>query len=452
MKPGRKQPRAEKKSKRVNSFFAGIGGFDLAFERHGFEPTFYCEINDFCRSVMKKHWPHVDNADDIKQLTASDIPQAEVWTAGFPCQDLSLARTPHGKRHGLKGSRSGLFYDFIDLLAVHKPAVVLLENVSGLLNSHKGEDFNALLCSLTKIGYAVAWRVLNARYFGAPQSRPRVFICAWKNSPENALMTLYEEEFSPKPKNERFGFITESKCNETGISVPQISFCISATSGRHTGLDWARSYVTYPNAVRRLTPLECERLQGFPENWTLPDSDYPIPIRGIETNRYHAIGNAVCVPVVEWIANRISENLQNDINDLESVGASKLKHQLQLLANKFLEPESEAEHLYEDVVKTKWKSGGLAYKDSFFTTSASSSPSIAVPSRLLDLIEKKDVHDRYFLSFNAIQGILRRVDKQGRNLFPPLDTVLRQIASSNGTQETMLEIQQKSHCEKLANQ
>lgn len=427
------QPGTTNDARRVNSFFAGIGGFDLAFEKHGFEPGFYCEKDDFCRSVLKRNWPAVANAGDIQQVDAKSIPRADVWTAGFPCQDLSLARTPHGKRNGLKGSQSGLFYTFLELLSVHKPPVVLLENVAGLLNSHKGADFNALVGSLTKLGYGVAWRVLNARYFGAPQSRPRVFICAWRGSPENAVKALFEDEIAMKPKNERRGFMVESKCSESGISVPQVSFCISATSGRHTGLDWARSYVTYPDAVRRLTPLECERLQGLPENWTLPDSDYVIPIRGIETNRYHAIGNAVCVPVAQWVAGRISSVLQTPEEGAK--GARKLpsKMRLQHVAVTYLSPKFDVQPLLANSDESKWQSGGVAYKEWVVTAAVSSSPVTAVPSQLMSVIEKKKVHQRYFLSANAAQGILRRVHKLGRHLFPPLDAVLRRIATSSPT-------------------
>ena len=422
------QPGTTNDARRVNSFFAGIGGFDLAFEKNGFATGFYCEKDDFCRSVLKRNWPYVANAADIQQLNAKDIPAADVWTAGFPCQDLSLARTPHGKRNGLKGSQSGLFYTFLDLLAVHKPHVVLLENVAGLLNSHKGADFNALISSLTQLGYGVAWRVLNARYFGAPQSRPRVFICAWLGSPVNAVKALFEDEIAMKPQNERRGFMAESKCPESGISVPQVSFCISATSGRHTGLDWARSYVTYPDAVRRLTPLECERLQGLPENWTLPDKDYVIPIRGIETNRYHAIGNAVCVPVVQWVAGRISCVLQEPAVMVTGTKNPTIKMRLQHLAEAYLSPQSEVQPLVSNPDEPKWKSGGVAYKEWVVTAAVSSSPVTAVPSQLINVIEKKDVHQRYFLSANAAQGILRRVDKLGRHLFPPLDAVLRKIS------------------------
>ncbi|WP_187505698.1 DNA cytosine methyltransferase [Pantoea agglomerans] len=407
---------------RVNSFFAGIGGFDLAFEEEGFVPSFYCENNDFCRGVLARHWGHVENAEDIGALRSDSIPEAEVWTAGFPCQDLSMARIPHGKRNGLKGSQSGLFYTFLNHLSIHKPTVVLIENVAGLLSSHKGADFTALIQSLTNLGYAVSWRLLNARYFGTPQSRPRIFICAWYDSVENAVKALYEDDISIKPKNEREGFLKESKCTESLISVPQISFCISATSGRHTGLDWARTYVTYPDKVRRLTPKECERLQGLPTDWTIPSENYVVPIRGIETNRYHAIGNAVCVPVVRWIAKRIKTILVKD--ELNVNTSSSIEH----IAHKTMSPKVQIIDLFNGAQERKWQSGGVAFGSIYATTSVSPSPLKPVHSRLVDLIEKDDVSSRYFISENAIQGILRRVDKLGRKLFPPLDDTLRKIA------------------------
>jgi DNA (cytosine-5)-methyltransferase 1 len=420
------------KGKCVNSFFAGIGGFDLAFERNGFIPTFQCEKDDFCRSVLKRHWPDVPSANDIRDLAAKDVPDAEVWAAGFPCQDLSLARTPHG-RMGLRGVQSGLFFRFLELLSAQRPTVVLLENVSGLLNSHQGWDFTTLINSLTSLGYAVAWRVLNARYFGLPQSRPRIFLCAWNGSPLHALRALYEDEIAATPRFERRGFEEESRCAVSGISVPHISFCISATSGRHTGLDWARSYVTYDDAVRRLTPKECERLQGFPEGWTMPHRDFVVPIRGFETNRYRAIGNAVCVPVAEWIAKKIADLL------FAPPGTPAVSSRLAVLrhsANKFLSTHCEVKPLHWPARGTKWKSGGIAFNEYFTTTPVSPSPIRPMRSHLIDLIEKEQVNERYFLSSNAMKGILRRVDRMGRDLFPPLDAVLRKLAEPNACERT----------------
>lgn len=399
----------------------------MAFERAGFTVSFHCEKNKFCRSVLERHWPSVVTSDDISTLSPDDVPTAPVWSAGFPCQDLSLARTPHG-RAGLKGSQSGLFFKLHDLMAVHKPEVVLIENVAGLLNSHNGQDFRTLIESLTELGYGVAWRTLNARYFGAPQSRPRVFICAWLNNPLKATRALFEDELSPQPSNERAAFVTPCAKDVNGAIVPQLSFCISATSGRHTGLDWARSYVTYKHAVRRLTPVECERLQGFPDNWTVPSDSYRVPSRGIDTERYHAAGNAVCVPVVEWIARRISSLLAvpNQFELITEIGT------LRTYAKEFSQPTARAilkSHVLDSI---KWKSGGVAFQDMTVDASASTAPCSPILSRLSDVIETGPIPEKYYLSANAAQGIIRRVDKLGRKLFSPLDATLRLMVDSAG--------------------
>ena len=127
-------------SLKVASFFSGIGGFDLAFEQVGCEVVFQCEKDVFCQKVLHKHWPDVPLMKDINHVTPNDVPTAEIWCAGFPCQDLSLAN--QGKRQGLEGSRSGLFTKFADLVDSARPKWVVLENVPGLLNSGDGRDLS----------------------------------------------------------------------------------------------------------------------------------------------------------------------------------------------------------------------------------------------------------------------------------------------------------------------
>jgi DNA (cytosine-5)-methyltransferase 1 len=406
---------------RVNSFFAGIGGFDLAFERAGFTTTFLCENNRFCQAVLRRHWPTSRLAGDIRELAAKDIPRAQIWTAGFPCQDLSLARTPHG-RQGFKGQNSSLFFTFCELAANHKPEVIVIENVAGLLNSHKGLDFHILLRSLNDLGYAVAWRVLNARYFGVPQSRPRIFICASRKGPEFSARVLFEDDASPPTGCERDGFLAEHQCQVTGAYVPALSFCISATSGRHTGLDWARSYVTYDHGVRRLTPKECERLQGFPDDWTIPAPEHPIPIKGIDTDRYQAVGNAVCVPVAHWLACRLRDSLRSRSGSVRGTTTERLVR----CCKQF----EAANVIPSDLGQTvKWLSSGCAYRGCVVQSKLSPAPAKPTHSLMVSVLENTTIADRYFLSPNAAQGIVRRVDKMGRKLFGPMDRVLRKLAN-----------------------
>lgn len=176
---------------KVASFFAGIGGFDLGFERAGMEVVLQCEINKFGQQVLKKHWPEVRLFSDITKMKPSDIPEtANVWCGGFPCQDLSVAN--QGKRKGLEGERSGLFYEFARLVKKRKPEWIVLENVPGLLNSHQGEDFRCILEELDELGYGVSWRVLDAKYFGTPQRRRRVYIVGSYRSLRSARV-LFEE-------------------------------------------------------------------------------------------------------------------------------------------------------------------------------------------------------------------------------------------------------------------
>ncbi len=300
-----------RKPLKVASFFSGIGGFDLGFQRAGFSVAWQCEVNVFCRDILAQHWVGVPLRSDIKEVKADDIPDADVWAGGFPCQDVSLARM--GPRKGLRGSQSGLFYNFASLIEARRPPVVVIENVPGLLSSHAGRDFHVVVSTLDKLGYGVAWRVLNSRYFGVPQSRQRVYLVGCHRNPERAREILFESERGgghaeagrpdgPKPLSP---FKTSFGDPVKGPIVPGIAYCLYACSARHTGTDWSRTYVTYPDGrVRRLMPIECERIQGFPDDWTIPTMKIE-DVDKLDSLRYHAIGNAVTVPVAEWLGGRI---------------------------------------------------------------------------------------------------------------------------------------------------
>jgi DNA (cytosine-5)-methyltransferase 1 len=421
------------KNLKVNSFFAGIGGFDLGFERAGINPTFHCEINTFCRSVLRRHWPNVQCQPNILEVNHNVIPKAEIWCGGFPCQDVSVARG-HLGRDGLKGKNTGLFYPFVGLVKEKLPPVVLMENVTGLLSSHSGRDFSVILHEFQKIGYGVAWRILNTRYFGAPQSRPRVYICAWRGSMTSALKILYDEGESHLPENPRLGFIRKSESSLTGAHVPEVAFCLAATSGRHTGTDWSRTYIAYDDEVRRLTPTECERLQGFPENWTIPNDDFHLSGDEIDTLRYHAIGNAVSVPVVEWVAARIRSEFESFKKnkfieeDLPSALEFAKKHALEFSSSKAKVIQLDKFDGHDNAPTIKWSSGGIMLKGTCLVSKVSPAPHRPSKSKLIDALDKKKPSDRYFLSSNAATGILRRVESQNRHLFEPLDKALRLLA------------------------
>lgn len=418
------------KQPRVASFFAGIGGFDLGFEQAEFKPIFQCEINKFCGSVLRHHWPDISFVEDISTIEKNTLSHAEVWCGGFPCQDLSVARGSLG-RNGLNGSRSSLFFKLAALAQKKKPRVILIENVYGLLNSNDGMDFAELLHTLGSLNYAVSWRLLNSRYFGVPQSRPRVYICAWLNDPFAAGNALFEDRSPVVIDPERSAFLETSWSSGPGPIVPRAAFCLAATSGRHTGTDWSRTYVAYDDTVRRLTPLECERLQGFPDNWTAVGNAAHDTERS-DSLRYHALGNAVSVPVVKWIATRIRSLLRNQ-DRLYLIKMARRDFVVDSVQrwpglSGTARNTGELSPILRRKAKVVWPNAGILWDGIFVGNRTPPLPYKPAHSDLLDIVEKNRPDLRYFLSRNAAEGILRRVDAEERQLFPLLRCALEKLA------------------------
>ena len=180
------------------SLFAGIGGFDLALSNAGVKVCASVEIDNKCRDVLAKHFPETKLFSDIKDVTgeqlraAGFIPERGIITAGFPCQDLSVA----GLRKGLAGSRSGLFWEIIRLVDETQPRYLIIENVAGLLSSQSGRDLGIVIEALVERRYGIAWRVLDSQYFGVPQRRRRVFIVASLGEHRSPVQILFEPESS----------------------------------------------------------------------------------------------------------------------------------------------------------------------------------------------------------------------------------------------------------------
>ena len=200
------------------------------------------------------------------------------------------------------------------LVRVRRPSALVLENVHGLLSSHGGRDFAIVLKALDECGYGVAWRVLNSKDFGVPQQRRRVYIVAMHRDGRNPGEVLFEPEcgnWHPPPGRSNGQkppslFQTVIGDARQGPLVKSIAHCIYAESARHTGTDWSRNYVWYPDGrVRRFTPNEVERVQGFPNDWTLPHDIDSRQAERIDSLRYHAVGNAVTPQVAEWVGRRL---------------------------------------------------------------------------------------------------------------------------------------------------
>jgi DNA (cytosine-5)-methyltransferase 1 len=163
---------------RFLDFFSGIGGFRLGMEMAGHECVGHCEIDKFAdksyramRDVKESEW----YANDIRSVLSDELPEADCWCGGFPCQAFSVA----GKRRGFEDMRGTLIFEIFRLAQQRKPSILFLENVAGLLNHDGGRTFGTILCGLWELGYDVQWQVLNSKNFGVPQNRERVFIIGY---------------------------------------------------------------------------------------------------------------------------------------------------------------------------------------------------------------------------------------------------------------------------------
>lgn len=404
--------------------FAGIGGFSLGFENAGIDTLAHVEIDEKCKGVLRNHWGDHLIFSDVCEVGKHNLPYAEIITFGSPCQDLSIA----GKRKGFAdGTRSNLFFEAVRIIREIEPRYAVWENVPGALSSHDGRDFQSVIESLldtdipmpksgrwassgmVRTGQKeVAWRILDAQYFGVAQRRRRVFLiyCAGNGSPSSILFEREGVRWNPPPRGKTGqGIARETSFSLTfcdsngtrkdrpngGIYVnetdksntlagvgkggvlmtktvsgndyfptilsnsskqwtgnqeafsgdyfilegdvlphatlnknisPTVSDGSSSLTGNHeqpivtianwqsgggkmdddkaatlrSGAEVNYQFVHINQGVRRLTPMECERLQGFPDGWTAGQAD---------STRYKQLGNAVAVPVAEWIGRRI---------------------------------------------------------------------------------------------------------------------------------------------------
>lgn len=228
------------------SLFAGIGGFDLGFTKAGMQGLWQVEIDQKCQGVLSMHFPDAERFSDVRECGRHNLKPVDVICGGFPCQDVSLA----GKRAGLEGERSTLWKEFARIICELKPRWVVIENVIGLFSSDDGRFFAEILKDLAEGGYDAEWETIPALFFGAPHRRERVFIVAHPNG---------------------------ERCDNSSKRFCQIRFF----SGLSPQPLWARTS----------EPPICRVDDGIPE-W-------------LDANKQ--LGNAVVVPVVEWIARRIVE-------------------------------------------------------------------------------------------------------------------------------------------------
>lgn len=284
---------------RFASICSGIGGAEVAFGRLGWDCAFLSEIAPLPRAVLSHHFPNIPLHGDFREIQYQEEP-LDLLIGGPPCQGFSVA----GKRRGMDDPRSQLSIEYIRLVERVRPRWVIYENVPGLLSSNGGRDFGALIGALEQCGYSLAWGVLDAQHFGSSQRRKRVFVVGYLGAnwqyPAAVLFNGAGLPGDPSPR-------------EIAGKGEDVALCVTSRFGSGRNDPTAETYIPVnvngTLRVRRLTPLECERLQGFPDGWT------HVPVRqrkngtivmASDSARYKAIGNAFQVDVISWIGSRIA--------------------------------------------------------------------------------------------------------------------------------------------------
>ncbi len=294
------------------------GGALSTVEESSFTTIGFSEIDKYASAVLKYHWPNTKNYGDITKINWAEVPDFDLLTGGSPCQDLSIA----GKRRGLEGERSGLFYEYMRAVREKKPKYFIWENVKGALSSNQGRDFAFVLNEMAEAGYSLWWQVLNAKDFGVPQNRERIFVIGFRdgsprevffergcdtkdisqiNNPTHSNNRLYSEEGispalntaqggnrQPKITRQPLKFLDRNQKNIDG----DYAFTVDSMNTGGVKID---------SRIRRLTPTECERLMGLPDDWTSKGIMNDMGVEISDSQRYKLCGNGVVVNVVEEI-------------------------------------------------------------------------------------------------------------------------------------------------------
>ncbi len=276
----------------------------------------YSEIDKYAVQIYQKHFDH-KNYGDATKINPTELADFDLLVGGFPCQAFSIA----GKRRGFGDVRGTLFFEIARILDAKRPRNFLLENVKGLLSHDNGRTFKVIISTLAELGYSVEWQVLNSKNFGVPQNRERVFIVghlgglperqvfpighddgATANVQGHVANTLtarykgaettgtYVEESEQYAQIQQLNNPTHS--NDRVYGADGISPTLNTMQGGNRQPFIAQEGMK----IRRLTPTECERLQGFPDGWTEGISD---------TQRYKCLGNAVTVNVIQAVMEKL---------------------------------------------------------------------------------------------------------------------------------------------------
>ena len=314
--------------------FAGIGGIRMGLEKSGGNCVFSSEWNEHCQKTYEANFGEKPYGD-ITKVDISIIPKHDLLSAGFPCQPFSIS----GKQKGFEDTRGTLIYNVLKIVEMHKPKVVMLENVKHLVHHDSGNTLDTILKALESLGYKTSWKVLNANDFGVPQNRERIIIVASKNKEfdfekverkDRVVLKDFLDKKGPYEfLDEEYTILKETKTQKSGLifagyrnkairingtrpgtehlsRVHKQPNRIYSSEGVHPTLPSqetsGRFWILDNNKVRKLTINECYRIMGFPENYKRV---------GKLGEQYKQIGNSVCVPMVHSLGLEINKQLLN---------------------------------------------------------------------------------------------------------------------------------------------
>lgn len=343
------------------SMFSGIGGFEYGLQqsKHEFKNVGYSEIDKYARSIYEKNYTNHICFGDATKINTEDLPDFSFLIGGFPCQTFSIA----GKRAGFNDTRGTMFFELARILRDKQPSYFLFENVKGILSHEGGRTLNRILKILNELGYDVLWENYNSRDYNVPQNRERIYFKGYFRERERCSFEVLLKRRSNAKSNVRLIPLNKKKQAQQVFSTDGLSMTLCVNGGGQggkTGLykvdvsenenstlvsdDWSKHF-TKVNAtqnvtttrngdcfailtrqrdnslaqkrdnyvlnnetfkIRRLTPIECERLQGFPDNYTKYGKDGEIIS---DTQRYKCLGNAVTTTVVTAIADEMFEGV-----------------------------------------------------------------------------------------------------------------------------------------------
>ncbi len=424
--------------KTVGSVCSGIEAASVAWIPLGFEFKWFSEIESFPSQVLNEKYPNVVNVGDMnniaEKILSGELDTTDMICAGTPCQAFSLA----GLQNGLDDERGNLTLNFVDIVNANDlqrskhnlpPSVVFWENVEGVL-SDKTNAFGCLVSSLAGFSKIienkkwpnsgvihgpkrnVAWRVLDAKFFGLPQQRKRLYLLAGGKDffPENILFEKHHSSLQKFPA-------TELKFDKAGHSFEvfrEYTDCLYAAYGTKWNGNAAAYngslFVSQDNRLRRLSPLECERLMGFPDDYTnIPENK--------KTARYKAIGNSWAIPVVKWIGDRIVKYNKDELNfDI-------LKHKLSKITF-YIEGEGYFINLGKDILVI----------DEILSINCTFTPEICEFKNIKDIVSPIASEDLY-ISAVGCSGILRRKNERNIKINLRLEEILTSISKTLSPEE-----------------